>query len=86
MSYQLNSSMLKKKCIHLYFSSPWTLLNAIDPKSEVEMSVSIVFFFPSHDLSISFFSVEDRGQRVTAHWISHGTAQQETETAFKVRH
>jgi len=30
--------------------------------------------------------VKDRGQRVTAHWISHDTAQQETETAFKVRH
>ncbi|KTG46373.1 hypothetical protein cypCar_00001923 [Cyprinus carpio] len=27
--------------------------------------------------------VEDRGQRVTANWISHRTAQQETETSFK---
>ncbi|XP_059391731.1 disintegrin and metalloproteinase domain-containing protein 33 [Carassius carassius] len=27
--------------------------------------------------------VEDRGQRVTAHWISRRTAQQETETSFK---
>ncbi|XP_051755356.1 disintegrin and metalloproteinase domain-containing protein 33 isoform X2 [Ctenopharyngodon idella] len=27
--------------------------------------------------------VEDRGKRVTVYWISHGTAQQETETAFK---
>ncbi|XP_026124477.1 disintegrin and metalloproteinase domain-containing protein 33 [Carassius auratus] len=27
--------------------------------------------------------VEDRGQRVTAHWISRKTAQQETETSFE---
>ncbi|XP_016430984.1 disintegrin and metalloproteinase domain-containing protein 19-like [Sinocyclocheilus rhinocerous] len=27
--------------------------------------------------------VEDRGQRVAAHWISHRTAQQEAETSFK---
>ncbi|XP_005172418.1 disintegrin and metalloproteinase domain-containing protein 33 [Danio rerio] len=26
---------------------------------------------------------EDRGQRVTVHWISHSTAQQEPETTFK---
>lgn len=47
------------------------------------MSINI-YSLPSSQC-ISLFSVEDRGQRVTAHWISHKTAQQETETAFKVR-